>query len=469
MEKYIKNPQKRITAKKEIAASSDGVQERITSHFIIFYVTEGQHAIKTSAYIDSLAKYLEEAYDFHKNTLGMKSILGPSRTDFYDKVVPSGLYPIAVMDIGVWEKEYENDPDYCGTFGMTSPSYYSRTIRETQIFMENDFIYGAGCPAAGKPFRPDYLRNWHLALKVTVYHELYHSFQFFHLAQFNFYTGNTFWMEASAAGVEEMGAPEVNDYISYLPSVFYSPGKSMNNLVPENGEQYAYATLYLFLSFELGLKFDSYIWDYYEKYPQKTFAEQLALLHANSQREEGEDIEDLFHKYATHVFYSGTRAASSPYPPFSADMQDWPDWRPNNTFPRYLRDGTFDYIRTTPYTDSVARISSLKLNDNDSIWVLSRLLSKEFVPPLPLPPPLKEFAAYPNPWKPKRSEKVKFGPLPANSTGVEIRSANGALLKRFTGEMGDTLTWQPEKLPAPGILYYRTLPYGKNKILLLEH
>ena len=134
--------------------------------------------------------------------------------------------------------------------------------------------------------------------------------------------------------------------------------------------------------------------------------------------------------------------------------------------------GVFDYIRApnglAPSTDSVARISSLKFgNSNDSVWVLSRLLAEDFVLP-PAVPPLKQFAAYPNPWDPKRFEKVKFGPLPYYSGGVEIRTANGALLQRIDGKTGDTLTWQPEKLPAPGILYYRTLPYGKNKMLILE-
>jgi len=465
IDEFKKNPQKRVVAKKYIAASSDGVQEKITKHFIIFYVTEGEHAIKTSAYIDSLAEYLEQAYDLHKTTLGMKSISGATRTAFYEKVVPSGLYPVEVMDTGLWDSEW-----FCGTYGLTLPI----TLRETQIAIENDFIYGVNCWDVGKkkgdPFTSningDYSKNWRLALKVTVFHELYHSFQ---LTQFDFSKYDTFWMEASATGVEEIGAPEVNDYIMYLQNV---PGKSMNSL--ESIEEYGYATLYLFLSSELGKKFDSYIWDYFKSYPQKTFAEQLAL-YVNLQMEEGEDVEDLFHKYATHIFYSGTRAASSPFPLFSDDMQKWPTWTTKGVAPQYLPGGTFDFIRTTPSTDSVTRKSSLKLgNNNDSIWVISRLLSKEFVPPpsgsSSSASPLKEFAAYPNPWRPKQNPEIKFGPLPKDSKGVEIRSANGALLERIKrNDTSTVLPWQPEKLPAPGILYYRTLPYGKNKMLILEH
>jgi len=97
---------------------------------------------------------------------------------------------------------------------------------------------------------------------------------------------------------------------------------------------------------------------------------------------------------------------------------------------------------------------------------LSRLLEEEYVAPPEIT--AKEMMAYPNPWNPKRF-KVSFGPLPENSSGVEIRSSNGALLKRIDGEAGDILTWQPEKFPAPGILYYRTLPFGKNKVLIVQY
>jgi len=450
--RFIKNPQKKILAKKYSAESSIEIKERITEHFIIFYVTEGQHKVKTTAYIDALAIYLEQAYSLHKNTLGMKYISGTSQTAFYGKSVPSGRYPVEVIDTGAWDREY------CGTYGLTFPN---GTPRETQISIENDFVYGVNCPEVGKmkgdhftsSLNGDYSINWQLALKVTVFHELYHSFQ---LTQFDFSKYDTFWLEASAAGVEEIGAPEVDDYISYLPSVFRNPGKSMENL--DSFEEYGYAPLYLFLYHELGPKFDSYIWDYFSSEPKKTFAEQLAK-YVTLRGGKRKDAEDLFHKYATHIFYSGNRAESPPYEPFSADMQKWPNWKINENIPLYLPAGTFDYVRTSngeePSVDSVTGKTSL----GDNIWALSRLL-----PSIP-----KEFVAFPNPWSPKRNSEIKFGPLPENSSGVEIRSSNGALLKRIEGKKGDILIWLPEKFPSPGILYYRTLPYGKNKVLIVEY
>jgi hypothetical protein len=455
--------QKKSLAKKYSAESFSGaaqVQERKTQHFMIYYTTEGPHAVKTLLYIDSLAKYLEQAYDLHKNILGMKFISGVAQTAYYNEIVPSGLYPVEVIDTGVW------DIGFCGTYGLTIPFKSGKT----QISIENDFIYGVDCQEVNKkkgdPFASsinNYSEKWYLALKVTVFHELYHSFQ---LAQ---YKGFSFWMEASATGVEEIGAPEVNDYIDYLQSIFYNPGKSMDSLNPKSSEMYSYATLYLFLYSEFGPKFDSYIWDYFSKYPKETFAVQLAR-YVNLHKK-GEDIEDLFHKYATHIFYSGSRATSSPYKLFWEDMPKWPRWRIKTTIPSYLPAGTFNFVTSpngiTPNTDSATGISALEFRENNdsTIWVLSRLLRKDFVPPTPH----KEFAAFPNPWNPKRFEEVKFEALPENSKGVEIRSANGILLKRIEGEAGNMLIWQPEKSLAPGILYYRALPYGKNKVLIVEY
>jgi hypothetical protein len=59
--------------------------------------------------------------------------------------------------------------------------------------------------------------------------------------------------------------------------------------------------------------------------------------------------------------------------------------------------------------------------------------------------------------------------LPEKSKGIEIRSANGALLARIENKNGDSLSWKPDKIPAPGILYYRALPYGKNKVLIVQY
>ncbi len=443
------------------------VKERRTDHFIIYYTQQRQHAIENPRYIDSLAKYLEDAYKLHKDSLGMKNISGVSQTYHYQKKVPKDLYPVEVLDLGLlrgWEGVYT------GTFGIT---FTPDVPWKTQIAIENDFLSGADCSGgySNEPFISlkgvNYHEKWHLALKATTFHELYHSFQ---MMQTDITNNTTFWMEASATGVEEIGAPEVNDYVNYFRYIFESENierRAVGYCESEDScyKGYGYSVLYLFLFSELGARFDSAIWNYFSKYPKINFSMHLARL-ADSLNI---DAEDLFHKFASRVFYSGQRTKYSPG--FWNDMQEWPVWRIRQNALSILPAGSFDFIMNTnenpPRTDSVKKISLMNFNDS-SVWVLSRLLEKEFVP---LTPP-KKFVAFPNPWKPNAHQNntgIKFGSLPEKSTGVEIRSSNGILLKRIKGAPGDTLIWQPEKLPAPGILYYRTLPYGKNKVLILEY
>ena len=435
------------------------VDSTITRHFIIYYTQQKAHAIsaKTPGYIDSLAKYLEQAYELHKNSLGMKGILGANRTRHYQKTVPLGLYPVEVIDTGLLRYE---EGEYAATFGLTlHPN--PRSPRATQIAIENDFFYGADCQGnfSTKPFVSGKNENysadsdkWHWALKVTAFHELYHSFQ---IAQADITESNSFWAEASATGVEEIGAPEVNDYINYLPNAFKCPECSMGG----SNMGYGYATLYLFLFFELGPRFDSAIWSYFSnpKYSKEKFSMQLERL-ADSLHI---DAEDLFHKYASQIFYSGGRAKYSQS--FWDDMPEWPEWRIKRNALSVLPAAAFDFVmktsEETPRTDSVARISFINYGDS-SVWVLSRLL--EFRPPK------VELIAYPNPWNPKRYSAVRFK-VPENVNKVEIRSANGALLERIRSDSENSFIWQPKKIPAPGILYYRALPYGKNKVLIVEY
>jgi len=399
----------------------------------------------------------------------MKNILGVRRTYQYIQNVPTGFYPIEVIDTGLLRGE---EGEYSQTFGLTFPS--NNNTKETEIVIENDFAYGANC--SGETSKThfysglvDYFVNWKSILKATVFHELYHAFQ---STYFNWQKDSTFWMEASATGVEEIGAPDANDYINYLSSNFENPGKPMESIKRGSLEEYGWAALYLFLYSQIDSRFDSAIWNYFSKQPKDNFAMQLARLVDSLQKNHSFDknSEELFHEYAERVFYSGSRAKFSPDSLFWVDMPKWPNWKVNSESPLILQPGTIDFIRTAnkPSTE-FARKSPLQ-DGNSTVWALSRLLEKEYdASEDPKNFEAKEFAAFPNPWNPKRFKKTSFGPLPKDSKGVEIRSSNGALLKRIDGEAGDVLTWQPEKIPAPGILYYRTLPYGKNKVLIVQY
>jgi len=468
----LKNPKKKMLAKAGCIPENlyEVIDTKKTQNFIIYYTKTKAHAIRSNEYIDSIASYLEQAYNLHKNTLGMKSISGARKTYQYLQNVPSGLYPVEVIDTGLlrgWECESVGyDKCYAQTFGLTFPPD-DRKYKETEVIIENDFAYGADCSGNLSKFHfrskgVDYYEEWKLILKATVFHELYHAFQF------PYYVGNSFWMEASATGVEEIGVPDANDYINYLSNV---PGKSMEDA--DEMEEYGWATLYLFLYSQIDKRFDSAIWNYFSKYPSDKFGIQLARLVDSLQKKQGfkKNAEDLFHEYATRIFYSGSRAEFSLDEFFWEDMPNWPTWNVYKTTPpTALQIGTFDFIRTEnePST-AFARKSSLR-DGNSMVWVLSRLLENENIqfedPKNPDDPndtlvTVKKFVAYPNPWNTR--DTLRFINLPEKSKGVEIRSANGALIARV-----DSL-WKPEKIPAPGILYYRDLPYGKNKVLIVQY
>ncbi|MCL2207454.1 MAG: hypothetical protein FWB90_05075 [Fibromonadales bacterium] len=442
----------------------NAVLEARTKNFIIYYTLDkaSPHAT-TSEYIDSLAKYLEEAYYFHKEVLGMKGILGKNQTRHYIKNVPLGLYPVEVIDNGLLRGD---EGKYDNTYGLIPPPY---SAQSTQIIIENDFLYGADCkgnfstvpyisPINGNYSMPG---KWHLALKVTVFHELYHSFQIYQVKSLT--NNNIFWAEASATGVEEVAVPEVNDYIGYISPSFVET-------IVDSEAGYGWAMLYLFLSYEFGLGFDSFIWRSFSERPREKFSEHLSR-YAYSL---GKNAEDLFHRYASYLLYSGKKAEflpdSLPPTPLLSDLSRWPERKIRQIPIGVLPEASFYFLERTsenwPKTDSATRISPAEYGDA-SVWVLSRLLKKEWFPP----PELKEFAAYPNPWDPKRNSEIKFSPLPEKSTGIEIRSANGVLLGRIKGKPGDELIWKQDskKLPTPGILYYRTLPHGKNKVLIVEY
>ncbi|MDR3001528.1 MAG: hypothetical protein LBU89_09715 [Fibromonadaceae bacterium] len=450
--------------------------------FIIYYTLEGAHAT-TKRFVDSLAKYTAEAYRYHKNVIGMKEIQGVQDTEHYLKKVPTGFYPIEVIDTGLLRKK---EGVYTGTFGITTGIPGSK---RTQIHMENDFLYGANC--AGKlsdtafdsPIHGDYSikgNNWPAALKMTIFHELYHSFQ---LAQVDITSKNRFWLEASATGVEEAGAG-IDYYTDYIfgyyrigntfyltgpAGAFADAGKPMEHECRSDpGCGYGYAVLYLFLHSELGLgaRFDPAILGYFAKYSGDDFTMQLARL-ADSL---GKNSDDLFNKYTEHIFYSGKRAVSSPHPLFSKNMSKWPEWKIKETYNNWdLPAGAIDFVLKTNEPPAnihpAIKVSSLNFGDS-SIWVLSRLLETSYEPPPP--PPIKgEFFAFPNPWNPHKP--LKFQHLPENSSGVEIRTSNGMLLARIKSEKPEDLVWTPPKKLPPGILYYRHLPHGKTKVLIVQH
>jgi hypothetical protein len=510
---YLKNP----LAGRSVALSSttcqaealyDSVFVHTTSHFRIYYAQTGPHKVLGAsaatgrpAYVDTLAKALEAAWKNHTEALGMRPPKPMARTTHYQRSDYPELYPVEIIELTLLRNtDYIMGGPCQGCYGLSYPGDASDP-EATELLIDNDFLYasdtdteievqGGTCSYtnAETPLVSngvDYHAQWPKALRVTANHELYHGVQ---LRYLDFRKHDSFWFEASATGVEEIGASDVNDYWQYLDAVFSQPGTPVTanrSLLP-----YGQATLYLFLHSALGPLFDAALWQGFSDYPSQSFPAQLERVASAL----GLDAETVFHAYATAMFFSGSRSQYDAQTSFAADRASWPSWSVHSfTSSVSLESASFDYIRQpTGKISSMENFSgkaslvqwnksggqsarlyalenaldssaALAATSDSSVLVISSLLQSNTQDNAAATP----LRAWPNPWNGDAS--ACFGPLPATARGIEIRSADGLLLVRLP-RSDENICWdgriQGKKI-APGVLHWRVLPHGKNHTLLV--
>lgn len=464
----------------------DSVYVHTTSHFRIYYTRQGPHAVLGAdkavglpPFIDTLAHQLENAYSLHTQVLGMKPPKPMDTSHQYRRSDFANLYPVEVLELTLLrDNDYIMGQPCEGCYGLTYPGD-TEDSEATVLLIDNDFLYSTdssevatlGSCSYSQADQPlisagvNYHESWNQALRVTAMHELYHGSQ---LRYQDFNRHYHFWFEASAVGVEEVGAPEVNDYWQYLQLPFLQPDTpvtSTGSLRP-----YGQAPLYLYLRSRLGVDFDSRLWSYFSASPSEGFAAQLKRLASYY----GLEGSELFHDYAAAVFYSGGRDTAG-WQAFAADQPSWPAWklRPY-TGPPKLKAASFVYLglddpELPALASSATKASLLQWQDGskDSSALLLSLLEDSSSTNLDtMEGPAR---AYPNPWR--GNSLVCFGPLLASATGVEIRAADGSPLARLDKPQGqESVCWNGEvrgQRPAPGVLHWRVLPHGKNAVLLV--
>ncbi|HLP42517.1 MAG TPA: hypothetical protein VK465_13495, partial [Fibrobacteria bacterium] len=271
-------------------------------------------------YIRALADIFEAAYRYYVDTLKMRAPREMAPSVYYGGPAhPRGKYPVDVADIGTAHNEFWNQEYYALTYPTGSGG----------MLIENDFLFRvSGLDSRGIPVGTpissrydgrllhDYSKEWDLGLKVTGYHEFYHAVQFaytpdvpsFHL-----------WYETSATGMEEREAPEVNDYLQYLPS--YMEDLTYRGMLAFPGDglaRYGNAVFHEFLRHDLDETFDVHLW------------ERLA---ANGNRLEdalsttfaryGTNSQAVMARFAAQLAFSGT-TIRNPLPAFSPDLPRWP-------------------------------------------------------------------------------------------------------------------------------------------------
>ena len=486
---------------------TSAVNERVTTHFRIYYVLKGPHAT-TDAFVDTAAKYLEKAWAFHTQTLGMLAPRGMDTSYQYRKSDNSGLYAVEIADIDLIRNAESLFGGSCGgCYGVTIPDDSGKT---SELILDNDFRYSTGtmdsvtyngkaCTYLSSDDSLINESNGHYytqhpdeAIAVTAFHELYHAAQ---LRYVNFLDYPSYWFEASAVGVEEAGAPSVNDYWAYLPSFFNSAGTAFGSLSATGA--YGLGVWYQYNYRTQGPKFDASLWKRFSGSPDSS----LETIFAKQLDGDNVDADSVFQDFAQRIFFSGRRSkylkASAR---FADDQPSWPAMRlqsPPVSAVQISSTPAFNYYMlkssSTPDLsafkgkasialwnagkDSSARIYALggevrleSFSDSiaaadSAILIVSRLLASDTATVIAkdtLP-----MRAYPDPWK--GASPLCFASLPKDKAFIEIWTRGGmlALREKYSGTgLCITETEVREKL-APGLFYFRAGSHGKTKPFLL--
>lgn len=484
------------------SAYYDSILTKTTAHFAIFYTMEGPHAT-TQAFVDSLAVSMEAAYSLFTNELKTLAPKGFDTTYQFRKPVPNNLYAIEVAEISMVRNVESLVKDGCDKcFGLTVPNF--KDHERSTILIDNDFRYSE-FKTAVESFRKDsmdcpyykadaslqnlahdysYAKNFGAGLRITSYHELYHAIQ---TRYFDFVAYHTFWLEASASAIEEIGAPDVDDYFAYLNPFF---GINWDNL-DEIEKEYSIAPLFLAMYNSLGKTFDTKIWESYSKAPDEPFENHFATV-ARSFNKNGDS---LFHTFAERLYFSGDRfkqiKENEKVEKIHTDQIKWPTVSLSKDSIRTKNHPYFTYQATIEYPQNVAGMVSYILkkgNDIEIIKIKSQAayrsyyskifsadssilvysnLNAESARPDSLNP--SKFYAYPNPWK--ANTPLCFNGLPNTKNVLEIRTRRGSLVNTFEYNASEFCISESEakKLLAPGLYYYRAGRSGKTEKLLVVY
>jgi hypothetical protein len=270
-------------------------------------------------YITAMGEILEKARGYYVDTLKMRAPRETAALSIYYRAgVRPGKYPVDVADIGTADATFRGQEIYALTYptGMGG------------MLMENDFLFNAAVAPDGSVdgdsissryqgrLIHNYAREWDLGLKVTCYHELYHSVQFA-------YTPNEdsfhLWYETSAVGMEERKAPEVDDYLQYLPAYVRDLAERGMHAFPDGGlSRYGNGIFHVFLTRELGEDFDVALWNRLAQNGNDIVA-GLEHLYASH----GTTSQEIYARYGAQLAFAGTDARN-PLPAFSPDLPLWP-------------------------------------------------------------------------------------------------------------------------------------------------
>jgi len=464
------------------------------------------------SYIKTMQTDLEGAWKYYVDVLGMLPPRSSLLSVHYKVSVNlPHRFPIDVVDVGTVDAAFAGE-----TYAVTYPP------DRLSITFENDFLWSTKLNTQGiilgDSIRSqlngkvihNYAKEWALGVKVTAYHEFYHAIQFTYNPNVSDYHA---WYEISATGMEERNAPEINDYLQYLPCVLYNH-ESVGLLSTETGPcthapMYGQSIFHQYLSQKLDSTFDVKVW---EALSQN--GDNISQALNSSFAQYGQTMSGIYSAYTQQLFFSGNQF-NTPMPLFSSDQSLWPrltidslDLTDGNHFRQItIQPLTFYVLKVEWNAKSVEKFlfahgavsmtqfeyhsngySSLTLPDsslNFDLKLNSLQLSKSshgfyllvannsYTDPatIEIKTPETEFFAFPNPIETALSKSISFSQIRGSAfpAHVEIFGESGKLLRTLTfPTFQSALVWDLKdgngKQTKPGIYYYR---FEKSKLLPL--
>jgi len=273
------------------------------------------------SFVIKMAEYFELAWEEYVDSLGMKVAMTEYPSRFYDIPVTTGKYQVDVVDISEAENYHTQE-----VYALTYPPGLGEGI-----VMENDFLYNFNFSSSFPDYRPitsvynrgpepqliDYSIDWQKGLKVTAVHEFYHSVQYAYTPDFVDFDYH-FWYEASATGMEEHLATEVNDYLQYLPDIIDKHRTS--SLTRDCGsclEIYGNGIFFTYLTYTLGNGFDKGIWENLEAKMNLENAMESVFAESNG------SMAELYPGFVGPIVFARSESPN-PFELYSSDIHRWP-------------------------------------------------------------------------------------------------------------------------------------------------
>jgi hypothetical protein len=267
-------------------------------HFKIHYVTEGDSAVPSQAWVvDTCGKVLEHVWDTETGVLGYNQ---PPSDDWYpDSNGGDGKYDVYLLDLGPYNYlGYTEGENFISQYSLSATSF---------IVLDNDYL--------------DWVEHspveW---VQVTFAHEFFHAIQIGYDATECEYVNQRpkfYWMEMSSTWMEDMVYDNVNDYLGYLPSFFNHPEWSLKTFgVPlvdpldEVLHPYGSCVWPIYLSEKFGRDIIKDIWDKCGEVPENNAIDYPLGKSATDKALEarGSNFEDAFREFTVWNYFTGERA-----------------------------------------------------------------------------------------------------------------------------------------------------------------